>query len=115
MIVSEDGNEKEHEIWRLNNKTKVFIAEMVAIREAVNYCIRRQIAKVNILSDSRSALVSIESLEENRKFILDIKNSLLDTNSSVLLWWTKVHAGNEGNESADYFAKKATEKQEINF
>ncbi|GBM64989.1 hypothetical protein AVEN_216130-1 [Araneus ventricosus] len=88
---------------------------MVAVREAVNYCKRRQIAKANNISDSRSALVSIESLEENRKFIQDIKNSLQDTNSNVLLRWTKAHAGNKGNERADYFAKKATEKQEIDF
>ncbi|GBN82220.1 hypothetical protein AVEN_273474-1 [Araneus ventricosus] len=115
MVVFEDGNEKEHGKWRLNNETKVFIAEMVAIREAVNYFKRRQIAKANIISDSRSALVSIESLEENRNFILDIKNSLQDTNSNALLWWTKAHAGNKGNERADYFAKKATGKQEIHF
>ncbi|GBO38046.1 hypothetical protein AVEN_220970-1 [Araneus ventricosus] len=76
MVVLEDKNEKEHEIWRLNNETTVFIAEMVAIREAVNYCKRRQIAKANIISNSRSVLVPIESLEENRKFILDIKKSL---------------------------------------
>ncbi|GBM38967.1 hypothetical protein AVEN_271075-1 [Araneus ventricosus] len=82
MVVFEDGNAKEHEIWRLNNETTVFIAEIVAIREAVNYCKRRQIAKAIIISDSRSALVSIESLEENRKFILDIKNSLQDTNNN---------------------------------
>ncbi|GBO25110.1 hypothetical protein AVEN_241645-1 [Araneus ventricosus] len=88
---------------------------MVAITETVNYCKRRQIAKANIISDSRSALVSIESLEENRKFILDIKNILRDTNSNVLLWCTKAHTGNRGNERADYFAKKATEKQEIDF
>ncbi|GBN50543.1 hypothetical protein AVEN_213231-1 [Araneus ventricosus] len=115
MVVFEDGNEKEHEIWRLNNETTVFIAEMVAIREAVSYCKRRLITKANIISESRSALVSIESLEENRKFILDIKNSLQDTNSNFLLWWAKAHAGNKGNEKADNFAKKATEKQEINF
>ncbi|GBL60481.1 hypothetical protein AVEN_16683-1 [Araneus ventricosus] len=94
-------------------ETTVFIAEMVAIREAVNYFKRRQIHKANIISDSRSTLVSIESLEENRKFILDIKNSLQDTNSNALHWWTKDEAGNKGNERADYFAKKATGKQEI--
>ncbi|GBN16345.1 hypothetical protein AVEN_248089-1 [Araneus ventricosus] len=115
MVVFEDGNEKEHEIWRLNNETTVFIAEMVAIREAVNYCKRWQIAKAIIISYSRSALVSIESLEENRKFILGIKNSLQDTNSNVLLWWTKDHDGNKRNKRADYFAKKATGKQEIDF
>ncbi|GBN53235.1 hypothetical protein AVEN_182021-1, partial [Araneus ventricosus] len=115
MVVFEDGNEKKHGKWRLNNETKVFIAEMVAIREAVNYFKRRQIPKANIISDTRSALVSIESLEENRKFILDIKNSLQDSNSNALLWWTEAHAGNKGNERADYFAKKATGKQEILF
>ncbi|GBM60160.1 hypothetical protein AVEN_86297-1 [Araneus ventricosus] len=115
MVVLEYGNEKEDEIWRLNNETTVFIAEMVATRETVNYCKQRQIARANIISDSRSALVSIEPLEENRKFILDIKNSLQDTNSNVLLWWTKAHTDNKGNERADYFAKKATEKQEIDF
>ncbi|GBN56647.1 hypothetical protein AVEN_123126-1 [Araneus ventricosus] len=115
MVVFEVGNEKEHEKWRLNNETTVFIAEMVAVREAVNYFKRRQIAKANIISDSRSALVSIESLEENRNFILDIKNSLQDTNSNALLWWTNTHAGNKGNERAYYFAKKATGKQEIHF
>ncbi|GBN99023.1 hypothetical protein AVEN_145623-1 [Araneus ventricosus] len=88
---------------------------MVAIREAVSYCKRQQIAKANIISYLRSALVSIESLEENRQFILDIKNSLQDTNSDVLLWWTKAHAGNKGNDRADYFAKKVTENQEIDF
>ncbi|GBN83617.1 hypothetical protein AVEN_5194-1 [Araneus ventricosus] len=115
MVFFEDGNEKEHGKWRLNNETTVFIAEMVAIREAVNYFKRRQIHKANIISDSRSTLVSIEPLEENRAFILDIKNSLQDTNSNALHWWTKDDAGNKGNERADYFAKKATEKQKIHF
>ncbi|GBO19274.1 hypothetical protein AVEN_101680-1 [Araneus ventricosus] len=115
MVVFEDGNEREHEIWRLNNETTVFTAEMVAIREAVDYCKRRQITKVNIISNSRSALVLIESLEENRKFILYIKNSLQDTTSNVLLWWAKAHAGSKGSERADYFANKDTEKQEIDF
>ncbi|GBO27486.1 hypothetical protein AVEN_68265-1 [Araneus ventricosus] len=111
MVVFEDGNEKEHETRKLNNETTVFIAEMVAIRDAVNYCKRQQIAKANIISDSRSALVSIESLEENRKFILDIKNRLQDTNSIVMLWWTKAHAGNKGNERANYFAKRDGTRQ----
>ncbi|GBM65004.1 hypothetical protein AVEN_221209-1 [Araneus ventricosus] len=110
MVGFEDGNEKEHGKWRLNNETTVFISEMVAIREAVNYFKRRQIPKANVISDSRSVLVSIESLEEDRKFILDIKNSLQDTNSNALHWWTKDDAGNKGNERADYFAKKAIEK-----
>ncbi|GBM97538.1 hypothetical protein AVEN_197375-1 [Araneus ventricosus] len=114
MVVSEDGNEEEHEIWRLNNETAVFIAEMVAIREVINDCKRRQIAKANIISDSISTLVSIESLE-NGKFILDIKNVLQDTNSNVLLWWTTAHAINKGNERADYFANKTTKIQEIDF
>ncbi|GBO05783.1 hypothetical protein AVEN_275620-1 [Araneus ventricosus] len=115
MVVLKDGNEKEHGKWRLNNETTVFIAEMVAIREAVNYFKRRQIPKANIISDTRSALEENRTLEENRNFILDIKNSLQDNKSDALLWWTKAHAGNKGNERADYFAKKAIEKQEIHF
>ncbi|GBN51576.1 hypothetical protein AVEN_175046-1 [Araneus ventricosus] len=35
MAGFEDGNEKEHEVWRLNNETTVFIAEMQSEKQLI--------------------------------------------------------------------------------
>ncbi|GBM29247.1 hypothetical protein AVEN_229160-1 [Araneus ventricosus] len=60
------------------------MAELIAIQQAVQYARANYLREVNIICDSRSALMALSSVEEAREM------------------------GNFGNERADQLAKEAT-------
>ncbi|GBO28348.1 RNA-directed DNA polymerase from mobile element jockey [Araneus ventricosus] len=67
---------------------------------------------VKIVSDSRSALMTVESLSDNREFIWQIKKRLKDR-EDIKLMWVRAHKGEMGNERADLLAKKAAYRDMI--
>ncbi|GBN95649.1 hypothetical protein AVEN_274393-1 [Araneus ventricosus] len=63
-----DGVEIENGQFRLKDGGSVFMAEVMAIREAIAYCHEKNLREVSIISDSRSAMMALYSLGERRKY-----------------------------------------------
>lgn len=62
FIVYDKNAEIFYNTYRLNNKSTVFMAELTAIQNAVDYCNMNLVNRdVPILNDSLSALISIVS------------------------------------------------------
>lgn len=64
-----------------------------------------------IISDSLSVLQTITSINENRNYIINLRNKIKYL--SIDLFWTKAHVGDVGNEKADVIAMSATAKINI--
>ncbi|GBM98253.1 hypothetical protein AVEN_168780-1 [Araneus ventricosus] len=64
-----DGFEIDFKVFRLSDASSVFMAEMTAIREAIEYVIEGGLGPTQIVSDSRSSLMALESTCEKRSFI----------------------------------------------
>ncbi|GBO30241.1 hypothetical protein AVEN_35200-1 [Araneus ventricosus] len=90
--------------FRLNDSSTVFMAEVIAIQQAVQYVKANDLGHVNIISDSRSALMALSAVEEAR----DIINNIKEYKGKITLTWIRAHMGNFGNERADKLAKEAT-------
>ncbi|CAK1543705.1 unnamed protein product [Leptosia nina] len=87
----------------------VFQAEMVALHKAVQLATKVASPKVNLCSDSRSALDDIVSGRSLSPLVVQIRETLgsLSNHKEVRLYWIKAHVGHEGNERADQLAKEA--------
>lgn len=94
---------------QFNDNSVVFMAEFIAIKEALNYIMINfnQLLTYRIISDSRSALMFFCSSYEKWNIILEIKYKLLYL-KTVWVFWTRAHAGLIENEKADDLAKNAT-------
>lgn len=94
--------------------TSNFDGELEAIYIALSQLCARlhSFSKVVIFCDSMSAIQAISSLKNNvtskiREIRKSIKN-LKDANKIITFQWVPSHIGIEGNEKADYLAKKGT-------
>ncbi|GBM70152.1 hypothetical protein AVEN_1799-1 [Araneus ventricosus] len=102
------------ELFRLSVEATVFTAEVVAIQQAVKYIIGRQLRKAKIISDSRSALMSLASVHE-RRIINEIKDNIKKFSRDIQLICIRAHRGFEGKERADQLAKMASTKDHVGF
>ncbi|CAK1546865.1 unnamed protein product [Leptosia nina] len=87
----------------------VFQAEMVALHKAIQMATKVISPKVNLCSDSRSALEDIVSGRSLNPLVVQTRKTLKDLSNykEVRLFWIKAHVGHEGNERADQLAKEA--------
>ncbi|GBO00828.1 hypothetical protein AVEN_10691-1 [Araneus ventricosus] len=76
FIHFKENDEIFSELCRLTDEATVFMAEVVAIRQAVKYIIGRQLRQAKIISDSRYALMSLASVHERRAIINEIKDKI---------------------------------------
>ncbi|GBL95466.1 hypothetical protein AVEN_154850-1 [Araneus ventricosus] len=83
-----------------------------AIHKAIDYILDHELNDVKIVSDSRSAVMIVESLSNNREFIWQIKKRLKDR-EDIKLMWVRAHKGEMGNERADLLAKEASNRDMI--
>ncbi|GBN75407.1 hypothetical protein AVEN_195045-1 [Araneus ventricosus] len=91
---------------RLADHNTVYMAEVFALHEVIDYILDHELNGVKIVSDSRSALMTVESLSD-REFIWQIKERLKDK-EDIKLMWARAHKGEMGNERADLLAKEAS-------
>ncbi|CAK1541875.1 unnamed protein product [Leptosia nina] len=87
----------------------VFQAEMVALHKAIQLATKVISPKINLCSDSRSALEDIVSGRSLNPLVVQTRRTLrsLSKCKEVRLFWIKAHVGHEGNERADQLAKEA--------
>ncbi|GBL80327.1 hypothetical protein AVEN_92243-1 [Araneus ventricosus] len=100
FVYFQENDEIFSELFRLSDEATVFLAEVVAIRQAVKYIIGRQLMQAKIISDSRSALMFLASVHERRVIINEIKDNIKEYLRDIQLIWIRAHRGFEGNESA---------------
>ncbi|GBN21328.1 hypothetical protein AVEN_200310-1 [Araneus ventricosus] len=72
--------------YRLADHNTVYMAEVFAIHKSIDYIPDHELNDVKIVSDSRSALMAVESLSDNREFIWQIKKRLKDREGNKLMW-----------------------------
>jgi ribonuclease HI len=96
----------------------VYQAEIYAIGQAVLHIINHPelinngVEQIDIVTDSKSALLALDALTTNSKLVKDCMAMLekLQTKVKVSIHWIKAHVGHEGNEKADQLAKLGTQK-----
>ena len=98
------------EAFHLASHNSVYQAEVTAIDRAAQMLTRGTMwmpPKVYILSDSKSALMSLQRHWQEKRTVNKLIDSLNELGSrvSVTLRWVKAHADCEGNNTADRIAK----------
>ncbi|GBL90296.1 hypothetical protein AVEN_211403-1 [Araneus ventricosus] len=84
----------------------------MAIREIIAYSHEKNLREVRVISDSRSALMALNSLGERRQIINVMKKSV---NNDIELCWVRAHQGPFGNELTDELSKEATARDTIDY
>ena len=95
---------------RLPDDTSVYLAELHAILLALRYIQHRNLRKVCICSDSRSALASLQHIPDTQHILFDainIHQELVTSGTDIFFLWIPGHSGISGNEWADEAARHA--------
>jgi len=105
--VCDIQNQIQH---RLPDGTSVFVAELHAIYMALKIVRRSRSPDSVICSDSKSALQSIVSFPFSHQLHFRIRNlhtTLCHAGYNIVFLWVPSHCGIQGNELADYYAKRS--------
>ena len=96
--------------WKLTDQTEIAVAEIFAIKKALQYILEKEVPKTVIFSDSKSALYMLkdrkptsynEIIYETQKVIMQIQGKGLTFD----IQWIPSHCNIRGNEVADQAAK----------
>jgi ribonuclease HI len=109
---------KTDRYYRLTDDVSIYTAEMIAIKEALQYVRDHQITKTLILSDSLSVLQSIETGHSPTRpntliTVQSVIHDIYKYNGIVSFMWVPSHVGIAGNERADKLAKLSLSNQQI--
>lgn len=108
-----DGPSGSSGLFRLPSLATVFLAEAVAILEALRYVARHGLSHASVLTDSLSVLTSLSSGRPSARtpgVLIEVRRllcSLLDRGLDPELAWVPAHVGIEPNELVDYLANVA--------
>ena len=98
--------------FNLSNNATVFQAEVFAIRKSAQMLIDKgwKNQTITFYSDSQAALASLKKLTIKSETVYNCLSALnvLGRENRVHLRWVKAHVGIQGNEVADFLAKKGT-------
>ena len=95
----------------LQREATIFQAEAAAIHHAIDFLIqnyKEEYRFIRLFSDSQAVLLAIRNKFTTSTAILDTKillNNLMEKVNTLHILWIKAHAGFDGNELADEYAK----------
>ncbi|XP_062704533.1 uncharacterized protein LOC134286857 [Aedes albopictus] len=103
---------------KINENYSIMNAELLAIREALRYTQEKQLDRVVILTDSKSACEAIKNTENaNDNFLVfdinQLRNQLIQRN--IKIQWIPSHIDVRGNDLADRAAVQATTQRQDMF
>ena len=96
---------------KLPDCASIYTAELTAISKAVEWVVTNEIPRAIIVSDSKSALLSLGTppyVKSQNVLLSDIFQKCNEGTSQIVFLWAKAHSGIHGNETADLLAKEAT-------
>ncbi|GBL77880.1 hypothetical protein AVEN_143217-1 [Araneus ventricosus] len=96
FIVFYNETELDYIKFRLNESIAVFMAEVIAIQQAVQYVRANDIGEVDIIADSRSVLMALSAVEEAKDIIDNIKADIKEYKGKIALTSIRAHMGNFG-------------------
>lgn len=97
--------------FKLHDLCSVFQAELLAIRNALEWIIANKPTKTFIFSDCKSGLTELENPNTTNELAVEIHKQLAQARQldlTIQFFWIRGHCGIPGNELADTAAKKAT-------
>ena len=101
---------------KLDPCLSVFTAELVAIRNALQFILHNRVEKSIVCSDSQSAIRAISSHKRDHCILVEILEHVhkLSRDSCVCVFlWIPGHNGIAGNVRADHWAKMAHSKPNV--
>ena len=103
---------KSHTEIQITPLLTVYTSELIAIPKALQWILENKPEKVVILTDSLSAIQSLESGKSHSRpdildQILDLIHCIIEADTNLLIDWCPSHCNIEGNERADHAAKSA--------
>ena len=108
FVVLKQSTELYHKRIKLSSNCSVFQAELLAIKESLNWIVSQQTSAM-ILTDSRTALAVIKDKYSLNQLSVDIRLLLRQINTHICFKWIKGHSGILGNEIVDQLAKSSAE------
>ncbi|KMQ82197.1 non-ltr retrotransposon cats, partial [Lasius niger] len=115
LVRVESARETHAEMHRLSDNTTVFVAEMLAILQALKHAKSENIQSADIFTDSMSSLMALRSLDIKSVLAEEVKDFVRKHGLEVHFHWVKAHAGIKFNELVDGYAKQATTKVDIDY
>ncbi|XP_055688216.1 uncharacterized protein LOC129792859 [Lutzomyia longipalpis] len=99
---------------KIKEEIPIYTVEMIAILYAIIMAIRMKKKKIVILTDSKSAILSLKNLK-SEKYYENIIHQIAKKNPKIdiTLQWIPSHIGIVGNDSADKAAKEGGKSNEI--
>lgn len=110
------SNSNNCKLIKLQSDSSIFTAELIAIKEAMLYCLEYSDNKFVLFTDSKSSVEALQNIKMTAKSnyilyeILDINMHLVMVNKEVTIVWLRGHAGIVQNEEVDKMAKRAAKE-----
>ncbi|KAE9528885.1 hypothetical protein AGLY_012460 [Aphis glycines] len=87
--------------YKLNKLSSIYSAEYLALLKGVQLALDINSTKIDICSDSLSALTNLQSKTLSEPLAVSISNLLSKSNKEIRFIWTPGHCNIKGNEKAD--------------
>lgn len=110
-VVYCENKEISFKLFKLAPNCSVFQAELLAINEAVKWCVESK-HSARIHSDSQAALHSINNRYNLNPISAEIREYIQGNGNHICMCWVRGHIGTLGNERADLLAKSAAASQQ---
>jgi ribonuclease HI len=98
---------------RIQPFASIFTAELSAIYDSLGICDHVPQESITIITDSKSAIQSINNYNNNNPLVQNIQSRISALNKPVHLCWVPAHVGVPGNEQADTAARDVITASDI--